>query len=214
MEHLIRRFNDCIAVDRVILVIFHSKLTFAALQHRFPAYPMSFSSHHWWNHVKSHQSFLDESAGNGPHEIHHRNWPWSCSIWPRSGRALLHLLKFVADPCGSSIPRLTMTSMTCQGPMGLKPSNYGILIVCYDIAVPAFMSLGKTHGNPWSLVENVQKWLSGFMQKWLGGFTMPRDSNYWKIEHIKWFSGCITRRAIGFFLDVSIVGWGYKSTYE
>lgn len=126
MDHLIRRFNDCIAVDMVILVIFHSKLTFAALQHTFPAYPMSFSSHHWWNHVKSHQSFLDESAGDCPHEIHHRNWPWSCSIWPRSGRALLHLLKFVADPCGSSIPRLTMTSMTCQGPMGLKPSNYGI----------------------------------------------------------------------------------------
>ena len=190
MEHLIRRFNDCIAVDRVILVIFHSKLTFAALQHRFPAYPMSFSSHHWWNHVKSHQSFLDESAGNGPHEIHHRNWPWSCSIWPRSGRALLHLLKFVADPCGSSIPRLTMTSMTCQGPMGLKPSNYGILIVCYDIAVPGLYELRE---NPWKPLEpsgkctKMAEWVYAKMARWVynaSGFELLENRTHKMVQWV------------------------------
>lgn len=119
MDYLIRWFKDCIAVDMVILVIFHSICSPLRLfSTHIPSIPHEF----FIPPVKSCEIPPVISCwirwGMVPWCPHHRNWPWSCSIWPRSGRALLHLLRSetrIHDSHDMPGP---------YGPMGLKPSNY------------------------------------------------------------------------------------------
>ena len=128
--YIIRWFNDCIAVDMVILVIFHSKLTNLRLCNTHSQHtPWVFhpTGEIMWNPT-SH--FLLNPLGNGP------------MMSPSSKLALelLHLAEVGEGPPspaeirssripkrGSATPQIDHDSHDMPGPygpMGLKPSNY------------------------------------------------------------------------------------------